>query len=122
MQIVLRFYIIEYGFVCISQLPMVELYYNCFINEASKHSPFEVSYVFSPSTLANRLLPYTGAPAPIAKCLSKLTSVRDVIVREHSLNTVWLLSLPDQCLFLLWVTLFSYPLKVYIFIPKRANT
>ncbi len=42
---------------------MVEIYYNCAINEALKHSPFEVSYGFQPATLADRLLPLSGAPA-----------------------------------------------------------
>jgi hypothetical protein len=54
---------------------MVELYYNYSINEASKHSPFEVSCGFQPATLADRLLPLSGAPALVAERLTKLTSV-----------------------------------------------
>ncbi len=52
-------------FDLVSYLPMVEFYYNCSINEASKHSPFEVSYGFQRATHADRLLLLTGAPAPI---------------------------------------------------------
>ena len=61
MQIVLRCYTTESRFDWVSHLPMVEFYYKCSVNEASKHSPFEVSYGFQPSTLADRLLPLTGA-------------------------------------------------------------
>ena len=43
---------------------MGEFFYNCYINEASKHSPFEVSYDFQPATHVDRLLPLTGAPDP----------------------------------------------------------
>ena len=64
---------------------MVEFYYNCSINEASKHSPFEVSYGFQPTTPANRLLPLSGAPAPIVERLTELASVRDVVRELHAL-------------------------------------
>jgi len=57
---------------------MVEFYYNCSINEASKHSPFEVSYGFQPTTLVDILFPVTCAPAPIDERLTELASVRDV--------------------------------------------
>ena len=40
---------------------MMEFYYNCSINEATSHSPFEVMYEFQPSTIAGRFLPLTGA-------------------------------------------------------------
>jgi hypothetical protein len=43
MQIWLRCNTVELGFDWISHLPMVEFYYSCFVNEASNHSPFEVS-------------------------------------------------------------------------------
>ena len=43
MQILLRCYTTESGFDWVSHLPMVEFYYNCPINEASKQSPFEGS-------------------------------------------------------------------------------
>jgi hypothetical protein len=42
---------------------MVEFYYNCSINEAARHSPFEMMYVFQPSTPADILLPLAGATA-----------------------------------------------------------
>jgi len=57
---------------------MVEFYYNCYINEASKHAPFEVGYGFQPSTLVDRLLPLASAPALVADRLTQLASVRDV--------------------------------------------
>ena len=58
---------------------MIEFYYNCSTNESSKHSPFENSYGFRPATPADRLLPLTGAPAPVADRLTELASVRDVV-------------------------------------------
>jgi hypothetical protein len=60
-------------------LPMVEIYYNCSINESSKHYPFEVTYCFQPATLAHRLLPLTSAPAPVADRLTELANDRDVV-------------------------------------------
>ena len=44
MQIVLCYYTTESSFDWVSYLPMVAFYYNCYVNEASKHCPFEVSY------------------------------------------------------------------------------
>jgi hypothetical protein len=79
MQILLRCYTAESGFDWVSHLPMVEFYYNCSINESSKHSPFEVSYGFQPATPADRLLPLTGAPAFAAYRLTDLASTRDVV-------------------------------------------
>jgi hypothetical protein len=58
---------------------MVEFYYNCSINEASNHSPFELSYGFQPATLADRLLPLTGSLSLVADRLTVLASVRDVV-------------------------------------------
>ena len=46
MQNFLRCYIVESRFAWVSRLPMDKFYYNCSINEASKHSPFEVYYGF----------------------------------------------------------------------------
>jgi len=46
MQIVFRCYTAESRFDCVSHLPMVEFFYNCYINEASNHVPFEVFYGF----------------------------------------------------------------------------
>ena len=58
---------------------MVEFYYNCSINEASKYSPFEGSYGFQPATHAHRLLPLTCAPAHVVARLTELASIRDVV-------------------------------------------
>jgi hypothetical protein len=77
MQIVLRCYTKESGFDWVSHLPIVEFYYNCSINEASKHSPFEVTYGFQPTTPANRFFPLSGTLAPVANHLIELASVRD---------------------------------------------
>jgi hypothetical protein len=80
MQILLRCYTPESGFDWVSKLPMVEFhYYNCSMNEASKHSPFEVSYGFLPTTSAHRLLPLIGAQAYVTDRLTELVSVRDVV-------------------------------------------
>jgi len=54
MQILLRCHTSESGFDWVSHLLIVEFYYNCSINESSKHFPFEVSYGFQPATLADR--------------------------------------------------------------------
>ena len=99
---------------------MVKFYYNCSINEASKHSPFEVSYGFQSTTLADRLLPLTGAPTPIPDRLTKSASVRDV-VQELLTHSKQRMAARSSKLFL-WVILFSCPLKGYIFIHKSANT
>jgi hypothetical protein len=60
MQILLRYcYTPKSGFDWVSHLPMVIVfYYNCSINEASKHYPFEVSYGFQPATHANNCYHY----------------------------------------------------------------
>ena len=59
---------------------MVKFYYNCSIIESSKHSLFEVTYYgFQPATLADRLLPLTCAPAPVADRLTELANVREVV-------------------------------------------
>ncbi len=75
MQILLRCYTNESGFDWVTHLPMHEFYYNCSINEASKHSPFEASYGFQPATPADRLLPLTSAVAHVADRLTKLASI-----------------------------------------------
>jgi len=90
---------------------MVKFYYNCFINEASKHAPFEVSYGFQPATHADRFLPFTGAPAHVAERLTKLASDRDV-VREllTSLSNVYMVahsSIPPPIFVDYFVFLFS---------------
>ncbi len=61
MRILLRYYTTKSGFDWVSHLPMVEFYYKCSINESTKHSPFEVTYGFQPSTPADRLLLLTGS-------------------------------------------------------------
>ena len=71
---------------------MGEFYYNCSINESTKHSPFEVSYGFQPSTPANWLLLLTGAPAPVADRLTELANVREVVRELLTLSKqIWLL-------------------------------
>jgi len=79
MQISLRYYTTKSRFEWVSHLPMVELYYNCSINEASTHSPFEVSYGFLPAAHADRLLQLNGAPTFVVERLTVLASVRDVL-------------------------------------------
>ncbi len=79
LQILLRCYTTEYEFDWVSHLPMLEFYYNSPINESSKHSPFKVSYGFQPATLADRLLPLTGALALDADHLTELANVRNVV-------------------------------------------
>ncbi len=46
MQTLLRCYYAKSGFDWTSHLSMVDLYYNCLINEATSHSIFEVLYGF----------------------------------------------------------------------------
>ncbi len=75
----LRCYTSESGFDWVSHLPMVEFYYGCYINESSKHSPFEVSYGFQLATPADRLLPLIGAPTSVADRLTDLANTRDVV-------------------------------------------
>ena len=54
---------------------MIEFYYNCSINEATTHSPFEVMYGFPTSTLADRLYPLVGATTDAA---NRLTLIVDI--------------------------------------------
>jgi hypothetical protein len=58
---------------------MVEFYYNCSINEATSHSPFQVMYGFQLSTHADRLLPLPGASAEAADKLTMITDIRDMV-------------------------------------------
>jgi hypothetical protein len=53
-QTLLRCYCAESDFDWASYLSMLELYYNCSINEAATHSPFAVTYGYQPSTPADR--------------------------------------------------------------------
>jgi hypothetical protein len=86
MQILLRCYTIESRFDWVSNLPTVEFYYNCSINESSKHYLFEVSYGFQLATLADRLLLLNRAPTSAADRLTGLASIRDVVreLLKHS--------------------------------------
>ena len=61
MQTLLRCYCAESGIDWTSHLSMVEFYYNCSINEATTHLPFEVMYGYQPPTLADPLLPLVSA-------------------------------------------------------------
>jgi hypothetical protein len=58
---------------------MVEFYYNCSINEAILHSPFEVIYGFQPPTHADRLVPLTSTIAEAANRLTMKTDIKDVV-------------------------------------------
>ena len=58
---------------------MVEFYYNCSINEATTHLPFEVMYGYQPSTPADRLLPMAGATADAAHILTLIANIRYVV-------------------------------------------
>jgi len=58
---------------------MVEFYYNCSINEATSHSPFEEMYGFQPYTPIDRLLPLNGATAEAAHRLTMITNIIDVV-------------------------------------------
>ena len=60
--------------------------YNCFINEASKYSPFEVSYGFQRATHTDRLLSLTGTSALIVDRFTELASVIDVIDIPYSIT------------------------------------
>jgi hypothetical protein len=53
MQTLLRCYCAESCFDWISHLSVVEFSYNCSIDEASTHSPFELMYGYQPSTPAD---------------------------------------------------------------------
>ena len=53
-QILLRCYTPESRFDQVSHLPMVDFYFVCSINEASKHSRFEVFYRFQIATPSHR--------------------------------------------------------------------
>jgi hypothetical protein len=65
---------------------MVEFYYNCSINEAASHSPFEVMYGYQPSTPADRLLPLVGASADAADRLTLIADIREVVTQLLKLS------------------------------------
>ncbi len=79
MQPLLRCYCAESGFDWTSHLSMVEFYYNCSINEATSHSPFEVIYGFQPSTPVHRLLSLSDATLEAADGLNTIVNIRDVV-------------------------------------------
>ena len=59
---------------------MVEFYYNCSINEATTHSPFEAMYGYPPSTLADCLLALAGsATTDVYDRLRSIADIRDVV-------------------------------------------
>ena len=87
------------------------------INEATKPSPFELSCGFQLATHADILLPITSALAPVVERKTELASVRDVVrelltLSKQRMAACSLKSAPPS----LWVILFSFPLKDYIFI------
>jgi hypothetical protein len=86
MQTLLRCYCAESGFDWTSHLSMVEFYYNCSINEAASHSPFEVMYGYQPSTPADRLLPLVGASADAADRLTLIADIREVVTQLLKLS------------------------------------
>jgi len=55
MQTLLRCYCTKSSVDWTSHVSMIEFYYNCSINEATTHSPFEVMYGYHPSTPVDRL-------------------------------------------------------------------
>jgi hypothetical protein len=79
MQTLLRCYCAVSGFDWTSHLSMVEFYYKCSINEAIKHSPFEVVYGYQPSTPADRLLPMVCATADVTDSLTLIAHIRDFV-------------------------------------------
>jgi len=79
MQTLLRcYYAISY-FDWTSHLSMVEFYYNCYFNEATTHSSFEVMYGYQPSTPVDRLLSMVGATIDATDRLTLIVDIRDVI-------------------------------------------
>ena len=58
---------------------MVEFFYNCYINEATSHSPFQVMYGFHPFSHADRILPFIGATAEAADRLTMIMDIGDVV-------------------------------------------
>jgi hypothetical protein len=122
MQVLLRCYITESGFDRVSHLPMVEFYYNCSINESSRHSPFEVSYGFQHATLADRLLPLVGARASVADRLTDLASTRDVVRELLTLSKQRMAARSSRTTpTFLSDTSYSSHLKVYIFTLKNLR-
>jgi hypothetical protein len=86
MQTLLRCYCAESGVDWNLHLIMVEMYYNCSINEASTRSPFEVVYNYQPSTPADRLLPMVDAKADAIDRLTLITDIRDVVNQQLKLS------------------------------------
>jgi hypothetical protein len=58
---------------------MIEIYYNCSINEATTHLPFEVMYGYQPSTPAGRILPLASATTDTLDRLILIADIRDVV-------------------------------------------
>jgi len=123
MQISLHCYTTESRYDWVSRLPMFEFYDNCSINEASEHSPIEVSYGFWPTTHAYKLLPLTGAPAHAGDRLTELASDRDVVRELLTLSKQRMVARSSrQHLFLPLVILCSYLRSVQISTLKSTET
>jgi hypothetical protein len=123
MQTLLRCYCAKFGSDWASHLSMVEFYYNCSINEAAQHSPFEVMYRFQPSTPADRLLPLAGATANAAERLNNIVEIRDVVNQLLILSEEeWQLDLHDHHLIFTLEILYIFLHVAYTFSPKNANT
>ncbi len=58
---------------------MVKISYNCSLNEATSHSPFEVMYGLHPSTPIDRLLPFVGDTAEAVDILTMIANIKDVV-------------------------------------------
>jgi len=122
MQILLRSYTTESSFDWVSHFPMVQFYYNLSINEASKHSPFEVSYGLQPTTPASRLLPLTGAPALVADRLIDLASVHDIVRELLTLSKQRMATLSSRLALIFWYIIsHSSHLKACILTLRNAN-
>ena len=83
MQSLLRCYCAEAGYDWAAHLDMVEFAYNSSVNDAGKHSPFEVSGGFNPPGPADLLAPVTSATAN-KKADERLQEIRDtqILVKQ----------------------------------------
>ena len=86
MQTLLRCYCAERGFDWLQHLPLVEFCYNSAVNEAARHSPFEASYGFQPSTPADRLLPVDDVPASSVNHLQQIKDTQELLRELLDLN------------------------------------
>ncbi len=70
----------------VTSVSMDEFYYNCSINEAAIHSPYEVMYGYQPSSPTDKILPIAGATADAADRLIVLANLRVVITQLIKLS------------------------------------